>query len=46
MRPTKERNLRVSGKDERLDKQRMKTFTWGLRPQTPGIYRVDANPSE
>jgi len=21
-------------------------FLWGLRPQTPGIYRADANPSE
>jgi len=21
-------------------------FAWGLRPQSPGIYRVDANPSE
>ena len=20
-------------------------FVWGLRPQTPGIYRIDANPS-
>jgi len=21
-------------------------FLWGLSPQTPGIYRLDANPSE
>src|SRR6266853_5397389 len=39
-RSTRERNGRneLSVKGE--------TFAWGLRPQTPGIYRVDANPSE
>jgi len=26
--------------------KKRRTFLWGLRPQTPGIYRADANPSE
>jgi len=33
----------VSGTDGRT--QRRNT-SWGLRPQTPGIYRIDANPSK
>jgi hypothetical protein len=32
-----------SGRSESITKE---TLRWGLRPQTPGIYRVDANPSE
>ena len=46
MDPTKERNLQNerNGRNELIVKGG--TFLWGLRPQTPGIYRVDANPSE
>ena len=46
MDPTKERNLRRerNGRNELMEKE--ERLLWGLRPQTPGIYRVDANPSE
>ena len=43
MDPTKERNLSVSGAHESIAKE---TLLWGLRPQTPGIYRVDASESK
>ena len=43
--PTNERNTYAeSGTDERAGNKR-RDFSWGLRPQTPGIYRFDANPS-
>ena len=35
----------MSGTDERVRSKGEKLF-WGLRPQAPGIYRFDANPSE
>lgn len=41
---TKERNLRTSRTDE-MNRQEGKC-RWGLRPQTPGIFRFAANPSE
>jgi hypothetical protein len=48
---------RRHGSDERTESTRERngrneltvkggTFVWGLRPQTPGIYRIDAHPSE
>jgi hypothetical protein len=45
MDPTKER---IYARADRRNELRVKggTFVWGLRPQPPGIYRVDANPSE
>jgi len=45
MDPTKERKSRWSGTDERIENEGELMF-WGLRPQTPGIFRIDANPSE
>jgi len=32
--PTKERNLRLSGRTNRMQRR---TLTWGLCPQTPGF---------
>jgi hypothetical protein len=44
MGPTKDRNLKVSGSDE-TNYLHGRKLIWGLRPQAPGIYRFDANPS-
>jgi hypothetical protein len=41
---TKDQNLRVSGSDE-TNHLRGRKVSWGRCPQTPGIYRFDANPS-
>jgi hypothetical protein len=43
--PTKERKSRWSGTGE-MNRKQGELILWGLRPQTPGIFRVDANPSE
>jgi len=42
MRPTKERNFRMSGTDE--GESITRRISWGLCPQTSGIYRIDAIP--
>jgi hypothetical protein len=45
MSPTKERNELKSGTDETSCESKRRETSWGLRPQTPGIYRFLANPS-
>jgi len=44
MGPTKERNLTVSGTDEAS--RYKEDVPWGPCPQTPGIFRFDANPND
>ena len=46
MDPTKERNLRERQNGRNGLRVKGETFAWGTPSPSPGIYRVDANPSE